>query len=242
MWDEASTRPLAAPVERAVHRFADMMHLPPYDPPKTHPTLITEGGGNAKAAMCRAIQEEVGLDRTLLKRAQMWVVGVDATGTKDVVSRDLRYWPRRAFGADGAVAPVLYGYPRACATVVAVAIVHLDPDESGRLDELRLQPTDTVEVSKVELRAWKEIVPTFCDEVDGRERNAENFIKAQLKPAFGWAHQRMVEIVNSNMTWIARKYAEASGLARPPALSYSRDALPLPQPEPFTPPETCAVS
>ncbi len=60
----------------------------------------------------------------------------------------VRYWPRRVFGADGAVAPVLYGYPRACATVVAVAIVHLDPAESGRLDELRLQPTDTVEVSK----------------------------------------------------------------------------------------------
>ncbi len=67
-------------------------------------------------------------------------------------------------------------------------------------------------------------MPTFRDEVDERERSAS-------LPSDGRT-SGCSRSSDSHVTWIGRKYAEASGLARPPALSYSRDALPPPQPKP----------
>lgn len=143
---------------------------------------------NEKGAIVRALREEVGLTRQVLERAQMWLVGRHQTLPTDPVSRDLRYWPREVH-FDGE--RVLYGYRRTTATVVFAAVMHVGPGT----DERTMRPDDESEIAGVQLRAWDEIVHEFRD-------------AANMKPAFGWAHELMVNITNRNVQMMVRRYAE----------------------------------
>jgi hypothetical protein len=148
-----------------------------------------------QGAVMRALTEEVGLTAKVIARSQLWLLGRHQTTESDDVSRDLRYWPRRAFDADGNHAPVLYGYKRNTATVLFGAVMHVGPGA----DERTVQPSDTGEISSVQLRAWGDVVHQFCD-------------GGELKPAFGWAHQQMVYLFHRRILIMVCKYTTDHGL------------------------------
>jgi 8-oxo-dGTP pyrophosphatase MutT (NUDIX family) len=147
---------------------------------------------NEKGAIVRALREEVGLTRQVLERAQMWLVGRHQTLPTDSVSRDLRYWPREVH-IDGE--RVLYGYRRSTTTVVFVAVMHVGPGT----DERTMSPDDQTEIASVQLRPWDEVVRAFRD-------------AAEMKPAFGWAHELMVKITNRSVPMMVHRYAEEHGI------------------------------
>lgn len=234
MWEGAANRQLIEPKQTNRRRFAELL-----DPRYQTPVAVNkETGASTQNAIQRALREEVGLDVAVGGRARMWVVGMHETRAMDVVARDPRYWPRRVFDAEGNLAPVLYGYARNCATAVTVAIMHLDAEDSKALRNVRLDPADKGEIKDVELCEWKELVPSFRDELDPRDPELKR--RKQRKPAFGWAHQRMVEIVNESVQGIATEYATEQGLKMRAvtgkemkgSLRYWRDAKPREQTTP----------
>jgi hypothetical protein len=163
---------------------------------------LVEGGMKSKdrSAIRRALDEEVGLSSSVLDRARMWMVGRHETTDTDAVARDPRYWPRRLEvpGESGEAAEVEYGYRRNCATIVFVAVVDIDPTT-----DMDLKPRDDVEINAARPIEWREAVRTFRDDAGD----------ATARPAFGWAHQRMVEIVNGVMPEVVETYvAEHRGL------------------------------
>jgi hypothetical protein len=164
------------------------------------PTPVEDGmKSKDRSAIRRALEEEVGLSSSVLDRARMWMVGRHETTDTDAVARDPRYWPRgiTASGASGDAARVEYGYRRNCATIVFVAVVDIDPNSP----DMKMDHKDKGEIQKAEVLEWREAVRTFRDDADGATR-----------PAFGWAHQRMVEIVNGVAPSLVLQYAALHNL------------------------------
>jgi hypothetical protein len=164
-----------------------------------------------RSAIRRALVEEVGLSKAVLDRAQMWMVGRHETNDTDAVARDPRYWPRRGLAAAklGAepVHTVEYGYRRNCATIVFVAVMDVNPAS----DEDKTDPTDKSEIHSAVMLEWGDAVKRFNDE-HGRTWDVEDTLSRAedtrpLRPAFGWAHQRMVEIVDEHMASLVLMYA-----------------------------------
>jgi hypothetical protein len=65
-----------------------------------------------------------------------------------------------------------------------------------------MRPDDQSEIASVQLRAWDEVVREFRD-------------AAEMKPAFGWAHELTVSITNRNVPMMVRRYAEEHGITVP---------------------------
>jgi hypothetical protein len=165
------------------------------EPGKTpKPTLRADSG--LKGPVVRALKEEVGLPPDVIQGGKIFLIGNHTTNDSSKVGRDARYWPRVT------QCGVVYGYPRETSTILS-AIVMRYPE----LLQLKCEQGDTSEVKTTRAMEWNDALDKFKPGNDN------------LKPAFGYAHEMMVQWVDSCLDFMINEYI---GYTRPIAGYFTR--------------------
>lgn len=154
------------------------------------PKLLAKRKLGVKGPIFRALKEEVGLPEEVVGDGKVFLLGTHTTDVNASVGRDARYWPRIHRG-------VVYGYPRETSTALSTILMHHGTD-----DPLTCKPGDEQEVKKSELVEWGIAFDAFQAK--------------QNKPAFGYAHEMMVQWVDLCLDSMIAEYI------RPVASAYSR--------------------
>ena len=160
------------------------------------PTLRADSG--LKGPVVRALKEEVGLPPDVIQGGKIFLIGNHTTNDSSKVGRDARYWPRVT--NEG----VVYGYPRETSTILS-AIVMRYPE----LLQLKCEQEDKSEVKATVAMDWPSALARFKPGPG----------KDNLKPAFGYAHEMMLQWVDSRLDFMINEYI---GYTRPIAGPYSR--------------------
>lgn len=155
------------------------------------PKLLANRKLGEKGPIFRALKEEVGLPEQVVSEGKVFLLGTHTTDVNTRVGRDARYWPRIHLG-------VVYGYPRETSTALSTILM-----QHGASDSLTCKPGDEHEVKNTELVDWDAAVDVFK-------------ATATKKPAFGYAHEMMVQWVDLCLERMIAEYI------RPIANAYVR--------------------
>jgi hypothetical protein len=158
------------------------------------PTLRADSG--LKGPVVRALKEEVGLPPDVIQGGKIFLIGNHTTNDSSKVGRDARYWPRVT--NEG----VVYGYPRETSTILS-AIVMRYPE----LLQLKCEQEDKSEVNTTVAMDWPSALARFKPG------------PGNLKPAFGYAHEMMLQWVDSCLDFMINEYI---GYTRPIAGYFAR--------------------
>jgi hypothetical protein len=165
------------------------------EPGKTPtPTLRADSG--LKGPVVRALKEEVGLPPDVIQGGKIFLIGNHTTNDGSTVGRDARYWPRVT--NEG----VVYGYPRETSTILS-AIVMRYPESL----KLKCEQDDKSEIKTTVAMDWPSALAKFKPG------------PGNLKPAFGYAHEMMVQWVDSRLDFMINEYI---GYTRPITGLYTR--------------------
>jgi hypothetical protein len=161
---------------------------------KPVPKLLADRKLGDKGPIFRALKEEVGLPEQVVGDGKVFLLGTHTTGVNARVGRDARYWPRIHGG-------VVYGYPRETSTALSAIVLRYHVK-----DELNCKPRDTNEVQKSIAIEWNDALAVF----KAARRDAD-----RKKPAFGYAHEMMLNWVDMCLVDMIREYVGRTLLISP---------------------------